>query len=136
MDFTGNADRVAAYASKWLGAADLAAERTRATIANVTLEEVEGRGGSVEKLALHFKEALKPLLLNKTNVRSLKEVTGSAMASDWIGQQIVLRRTETSSPDGMVPCIRVEWLPVDATVKALATAAIDEDSPGDEDLPF
>ncbi len=53
---------------------------------NVAREEDEPQ----LKWVLHFKETIKGLPLNKTNIERLEKICGSEETDDWKGKQVVL----------------------------------------------
>ena len=53
-------------------------------IVNVSAESVEGK--EKDMLVVHFAESKKPLILNKTNIKSLSEIFGSYNTGIWRGQ--------------------------------------------------
>ena len=94
-------------------------------IERVTNEELENMGKTDIKPTLWFRNHEKGLVLNKTNARMLVDNFNSDETDDWLGRKIFLFRTMTSSPTGMVACIRVR--PDDGT-KADEVVAVDEPS--------
>ena len=64
------------YPSKYLTASDLKGKRVVATVAKVTIEEFTNDGEKQNKPVVHFKEALKPFVANKTNVNILAKLCG------------------------------------------------------------
>ena len=78
------------YPSKYLSASDLKGKRLKATIAKVTIEEFTNDGEKQNKPIVHFKEAIKPLVANKTNVNILAKLCGDD-TDDWTGKPIGLR---------------------------------------------
>jgi hypothetical protein len=88
------------------------ADDLRGKDATVTIEKVQS-----EKLALpgkkpndcavaYFVNKQKPLILNTTNLRTLRNKFGKRVA-DWHGKQIVLYPTTTKLRGNTVPCIRI-----------------------------
>jgi hypothetical protein len=85
--------------SKYWRADDLDAP-TRFKVKNVT-EELVGRGTDREKkLALAFTSDPRLLLLNKTNIRTMKGAFGDPTPG-WVGHVIELFRTTTEMGDGI-----------------------------------
>lgn len=76
----------------------------------VTIERVEIRevgADKVKKGVVFVTEFDRGLVLNKTNSRTIAGLFGST-TEEWIGQQIVVYRSETSFQNKTVPCIRVK----------------------------
>jgi hypothetical protein len=75
--------------SPWLKADDLVSPRTTLTIRSVEREEV-GRDAEL-KAVVTFEEERKRLILNKTNVRALKQRFGANVtANDLVGKRVTL----------------------------------------------
>ena len=103
-------------------------------IDRVTEEELENMGKTDTKPAIWFRKHEKGLVLNKTNARMLVDNFNSTETDDWLGRKVKLFRTMTSSPTGMVPCIRVR--PHDG---AEAETVVDEPSnilQSDDEIPY
>ena len=63
------------------------------TIAKITEEDVSlDNEPTDKKWTVHFKEDIKPLVLNWTNLNLIAIIVGSESTEDWIGKQIVLWR--------------------------------------------
>jgi len=82
-------------------------------IVSVTREELTLRGGAKKKSPVIVLkqidgkiEAMKPLVMNRTNMDLITEFLGRK-PSQWIGHQIVLYQDETKLKGKTVPCIRV-----------------------------
>lgn len=100
-----------AFPSKYLKAHDLA-KPTAATISHVTVEEI---GDGEPKPVVHFKNAEKGLVLNKTNASIICEVLGTSETDDWAGKRITLYATKTEFQGKRVDCIRVSDQPPQAS---------------------
>jgi hypothetical protein len=98
------------YASKHLTSADLGGKPVTVSIKNVTVEPFQNEGDNVRKAVLHFVgDAIKPLVVNKTNYLILAHAFGSNTDA-WIGRQIVVNPSMTPFKGKMVETIRVEPL--------------------------
>lgn len=61
------------------------------TVSGTSQENLALQGQPDEhKWVLHFKENIKPLVLNVTNAEIIAEFIGSEETDDWIGKQVVL----------------------------------------------
>ena len=67
---------------------------------------VEGPKGNKRKLIITFDGARKPFLANATNCKTIAAMYGTDVEG-WVGKAITLFATTTSSPDGVVECVRV-----------------------------
>ena len=96
--------------AKFLGAYSFAdGEKKTVTIRDVMQEQVVGdRGVSSLCLILYFVEDIKPMVLNKTNSKTIDQVCHTRKMSDWIGKKIVLGVDPTVRFGGRtVPAVRV-----------------------------
>ncbi len=111
------------------------------TIANLTNENVALESAEPEhKWVLHFKEAVKPLILNMTNIELCAHACGSEETDDWIGKQIILYNDPNVSYAGKVTGgVRIRKNQQAAAPKAAAPKEYDERNPppaDDSDIPF
>jgi hypothetical protein len=82
------------YGSKYLSATDLKAPVT-ATIDRIDEEEFTRPGERPRKKAVaYFKNASKPMVLNKTNANTLAAAFGKPFAG-WVGKRVTLRAEPT-----------------------------------------
>lgn len=59
------------------------------TIKSVGNEIVTGEGGRKEECTVcHFIENVKPMILNKTNMKSMQKLFGTPYVEDWAGKKI------------------------------------------------
>jgi hypothetical protein len=62
---------------------------TLLTIASVAEEEIKTTTGDTDrKMVIHFKEAVKPMIVNATNAKTIEKIAESAYIEDWIGVRI------------------------------------------------
>ena len=92
------------FPSKWLSAADVP-DGCKATVIEVT-EELVGREKE-EKFVVHFAEFKKPLVLNKTNAESLRDISGSEYIDEWEGVEVRLTTPTVEFGGKSVPAIRI-----------------------------
>ena len=79
------------------------------TISGLSKENLARDGEPPEmRWILQFSEAVKPCVLNMTNIRMIAHVTGSEETNDWIGKKITLWNDPTVSFNGNVGGIRVQ----------------------------
>ena len=78
-------------------------------IKDAAVEMVRGPGGrgQEEKLVLQITADPSKWILNKTNAKTIEKVTGEKYIDGWIGKKLRLYVTKTSSPEGLVDCVRV-----------------------------
>ncbi len=84
------------YPGRFIKAGDLAGRDVNLTIAQVDLEELEGRKGKQGKGVIHFRETKKALVLNRTNGECIKAMFGRKLA-DWVGKRITLYPAQIES---------------------------------------
>lgn len=73
------------------------------TIDKVSVGEIDGE----QKAFVHFKETSKPMVLNRTNAKTLASLLGGE-CDNWSKKKIRLVRSETSFGGKVVSCIRVK----------------------------
>lgn len=140
-----------AFPSKYLKADDLEEGDLVVTINDAQFEEFPDpktkRPDS--KPVLHFEGDIKPLVLNKTNYKTISQLLGSDDTDDWTGKKIALYATEVESFGEVTLGIRVR---LKAPAKAKAASAktdsqarrealktpdqIAAEAPNADDLPF
>ena len=78
------------------------------TIEYVRQEVVTGANGRKEQcMVAHFKDNVKPMILNRTNAKTITKVTGSPYIEDWAGKRITLYADTTRFGGDIVECLRV-----------------------------
>lgn len=78
------------------------------TIDYVRQEVVTGNSGRKEQcMVAHFKENVKPMILNRTNAKTITKVVGSPYIEDWNGKRITLYADTTRFGGDIVECLRV-----------------------------
>jgi hypothetical protein len=95
-------DQLVPSESKYLKRSDVGEDGTVLTIRGFTMETMKGDEGEEEKIAMHFVEDVKPMILNKTNANLLRVVTGCAKAGEAKGKQIVVYDDPTISYGGRI----------------------------------
>ncbi len=61
------------------------------TIRALSSEPVTGAGGKHENCpVMRFEEEVKPMIVNATNLRTLRRLFGSPFIEDWLGRKIAL----------------------------------------------
>src|SRR5262249_13508261 len=92
------------FPSKWLNANDVE-DGVEVTVVGLT-EELVGRERQ-KKHAVQFKEFSKPLLLNLTNARALRDIAGSDDTYDWVGTVVRLTTPLIEYGGKTQPAIRI-----------------------------
>ena len=79
------------------------------TISKVVKEVVTGNSGRKEQcMVMYYKEPdYKPMILNRTNAKSIQALTGSPMIEDWIGHKVTLYGSTTRFGGDVVECLRI-----------------------------
>ena len=77
--------------SNYLGAWDIEKD-TPVTIASIKQEMVKPNANAPEEecVIMHLKEFNKPMIVNKTNLKSIEKATGTAFIEEWVGKRITL----------------------------------------------
>ena len=94
------------FPSRFLAAADLKGREVTATIADVTVEQLNADDERSVKPIIAFKGTDKTLACNKTNASTIAALYG-ADTDDWIGKRITIVPTFTDYNGRRVACIRV-----------------------------
>jgi hypothetical protein len=92
--------------SRYVAAYELGGKDVTLKIKTASSADVEGPKGKKRKLVITFEGARKPFLSNATNCKTIASMYGTDV-DNWIGKAITLFATTTSSPDGVVECVRV-----------------------------
>lgn len=59
------------------------------TIKSVNNEVVTGEGGRKEECTIcYFAENIKPMILNKTNMKTIQKIAGTPFVEEWVGTKI------------------------------------------------
>lgn len=79
------------------------------TIDKVVKEVVTGNSGRKEQcMVMYFKEPdYKPMILNRTNAKSIQALTGSAYVEEWVGHRVTLYGSTTRFGGDVVECLRI-----------------------------
>ena len=65
------------------------------------------QGSKEEKLVMYFEGDVKPLIMNKTNMKAVEKATGSAYLDEWVGQKLQLYVAAVSAFGEMTMAVRV-----------------------------
>jgi len=95
-------DQLVPSESKYLSKSDVGEDGLILTVKGFRMEAIKGDEGEEEKIVLHFREAVKPMILNRTNAQLMAIATGSSKAGDAVGKQIVVFNDPTVSFGGKV----------------------------------
>lgn len=94
--------------SDYLFAHDLAGRDVVVTIERVEAGTLTGSGGkTARKPVAFFVGKAKRLALNKTNCKTLVQLSGSKDTADWHGLTVSLYPTTTTMGNETVDCVRV-----------------------------
>lgn len=74
------------------------------TILGAREEIIEGE----PRLAVVFKELVKPLILNKTNYKKIAEIAGSPESKNWAGTMVEIYTMEIDFRGDTVEAIRIK----------------------------
>jgi hypothetical protein len=94
----------------WIGAYALTdGQDLTLTIDKAMQEQVTGNNGKREMcLTIHWMERdYKPMIVNRTNAKTITKVTGSPYIEDWHGKQITLYVDTTRLGSDIVECLRI-----------------------------
>lgn len=77
------------------------------TVEKVVREMVTGDGGKKEECTVAYLKGQKPLILNRTNSKTITKLYNSPYIEDWTGKQITLYATTTRVAGETVECLRI-----------------------------
>ena len=117
------------FPSKYLQAADVEGQAYTLTVERLMLEDV---ADGEKKWIIHFREAQKGLVLNRTNANTLEWLYGSE-SDAWVGKQIVLF-TEMTSYMGK-PCLGIRMRGPNAPAHAGQSAQVQTPLGGAQPAP-
>lgn len=80
-------------------------------ILDVRQEGVKSARGTETKLVARITADPEKWIINKTNAKTIEKVLGTGYTDEWVGEKIQLYVTKTSSPEGLVDCVRVRDFP-------------------------
>jgi hypothetical protein len=94
---------------KYTGAYELApGEEKRLTISQLLREEVANKSGNKELcFVAYFKDAPKPMVLNKTNCKTIEKLYGPFIES-WVGKSIIVVSRKVSAFGDEVDALRIK----------------------------
>lgn len=82
-------------------------------ILSVKKELVTGSGGEKEECIVATLENQKPLILNKTNCKTIEKLVGSPYIEDWAGKKITLYAEKVKAFGDVVEALRIRKQTVD-----------------------
>lgn len=105
-----NYDYLGAYSLDGTGLSEIVL-----TIKEIKKERVTAQGGASDDcIVAYFEEkkyedkvVVKPMVLNKTNCKTIEKLYGSFI-EDWLGKKIIIFATTTKYARDIVPCLRVK----------------------------
>lgn len=77
------------------------------SIEKVIREMVTGDGGKKEECTVAYLVGQKPLILNRTNSKTITKIYNSPYIEDWAGKKITLYATTTRVAGETVECLRI-----------------------------
>lgn len=78
------------------------------TIKEIKGETVTGQDGKKAECAVaYFAEGVKPMILNRTNMRTVEKIYKTPYIEDWIGKRIQIYATTTRLGRDTVECLRI-----------------------------
>jgi hypothetical protein len=96
------------YDSRYIGAWDLLGRDVTVTIEKIVGGVIEGEGGKKDRApVVSFKGWTKPMVLNKTNLKTLISLYATASAKGLLGKRVTMYATTCKGArGGQVDCIR------------------------------
>lgn len=120
------------FDSRYIGAWDLQGRDVTVTIDKIVGGVVEGEAGRKDRAPLiYFKGKRKPLVCNKTNLKTLASLYGSFESERLVGKRVTLYATTCKGKaGGMVDCVRMR----NVVPRVGADDAADLDAPVDIEM--
>lgn len=95
-------DQLVPSESKYLSKGDVGEDGVILTVKGFRMESIKTDDGDEDKMVLHFRENIKPMILNRTNAQLIAIATGASKAGEAVGKQIVVFNDPTVSFGGKV----------------------------------
>lgn len=95
-------DQLVPSKSKYLTKDDVGEDGVILTIKGFRMETLETDDGNEDKMVLHFMEDIKPMVINRTNAQLIGVATGTKIAGEAKGKQIVVFNDPTVSFGGKI----------------------------------
>jgi hypothetical protein len=117
------------FESRYIGAWDLRGRDVTVTIERIVGGVVEGENGRKDKAPIvSFRGKKKPMVLNKTNMKTIASLYGTFDAEKLLGKRVTLYGTTCKAKGGgMVDCVRIRnVIPVDPDSAESLDEPVDE----------
>lgn len=92
--------------TNYIGHWDLDGDLT-VKITKVEKKQIQSQDGTKEWCLVAHLDGHKPMILNKTNAKTIEKIFKSGFIEDWTGKQIILYRTRVKSFGDMVDALRI-----------------------------
>ncbi len=91
------------------------------TVKSVGIETVTGEGGKKEDcLVAHFIENQKPMILNKTNCKTITKIYKTPITENWWGKKIQVFQDVTKLKGELVECLRIRaFIPQESKIETI-----------------
>ena len=116
----------------YFAASDLKGKPRVVKIDDTSFVEFEDGGRKKVKPVISFEGFAKPLVLNKTNARAIKEILDLDETDDWAGERICIFPTMVSFGKDEVEAVRIKAVPEKVTKPKKATKPQADDDIEDE----
>lgn len=87
-------------------------------ITKVVREIVKGENGKSEECTVAYLEGTKPIILNRTNSKTITKLYGSPYIEDWVGKWITIYPTTTKVAGETVECLRIRTVKPTSTTQS------------------
>ena len=78
------------------------------TIKSIDKELVVSTGGKKEECVVaHFVESQKPMILNRTNMKTIQKLYNTPFIDEWAGKRIQVYQDKTKFAGEIVECLRI-----------------------------
>lgn len=76
-------------------------------VKDIKVESIQSQQGKEDKPVMYFEGTVKPLILNKTNMKTIEKVTGTPMLDEWVGKKLQLYVAQVNGFGTMTNAVRV-----------------------------
>jgi len=93
----------------YLGSWDIGETKSEKTfkIIDVKQEMITGQGGSKSECTVMYMEGSKPMILNKTNAKSITKAYDTPYIEEWVGKSITIFVSREKAFGELMDCLRI-----------------------------
>jgi hypothetical protein len=116
--------------SKYLSKSDVGEDGLILTVKGFRMETIKGDDAEEDKMVMHFVEAVKPMIINRTNSQLIGIATGAKNAGDARGKKLVVFNDPTVGFGGKITGgLRIKKVSGEPKPAPASNAFADDDIP-------